>query len=79
VDSCAKTNLASLPNVTVYARSGTESPACLPRDEQTAKKLAIAFKRGDMGNVRSFHRNELADDTCWFAGDGWWLSTAPNG
>jgi protein-L-isoaspartate(D-aspartate) O-methyltransferase len=146
----AKTNLDSLPNVTVYARSGTESPlpacdicyvsagATMPpniwldalrpkgklffpltpdgtggapgaggmllitrtaaekfdarfimpvmfipclgaRDEQTAKKLAIAFKRGDMGNVRSFHRNDRADDTCWFAGNGWWLSTAPNG
>jgi protein-L-isoaspartate(D-aspartate) O-methyltransferase len=53
--------------------------SCLgARDEQTAKKLAVAFKRGDMGNVRSLHRNTLADDTCWCAGEGWWLSTAPN-
>lgn len=146
---CATNNLASLSNVTVYARSGTEAPlpacdvcyvnaaATMPlsvwldalrpggkllfpltpdgpkgtsgagamllitrvaaekfdarfvmavmfipcvgaRDEETAKKLAIAFKRGDMANVRSLHRSNLPDNTCWCAGDGWWLSTAPN-
>lgn len=147
--ACAKNNLASLSNVTVYPHSGAESPlpACdvcyvnagattplnawldalrpkgkllvpltpdgpggapgaggmllitrtaaeefdarfimtvmfIPclgaRDEQTARKLATAFKRGDAASVRSLHRNEPADDTCWCEGDGWWLSTAPN-
>ena len=51
-------------------------PAIGARDDQTAKKLAVAFKRGDMANVRSLRRNEPVDDTCWVAGDGWWLSTA---
>jgi protein-L-isoaspartate(D-aspartate) O-methyltransferase len=145
----AKTNLADFPNVTVYTRSGTESPmpacdicyvnagATMPldawldalrpkgkllfpltpdgpggapapggmllitrtaaenfdarfimpvmftpclgaRDEQTAQTLAAAFKRGDMGNVRSLHRDGIADGSCWCAGDRWWLSTAPN-
>jgi protein-L-isoaspartate(D-aspartate) O-methyltransferase len=145
----AKANLAGLPNVTVYAQSGTESPLppcdvcyvnagatqplsvwldalqpkgkllfpltpdgpggspgvggmllitrtaterfdarfimpvmfipCLgARDEETAKKLALAFKHGDMSKVLSLRRNEPVDSTCWVAGEGWWLSTAPS-
>jgi protein-L-isoaspartate(D-aspartate) O-methyltransferase len=144
----AKANLAGMPNVAVYARSGTESPlpACdvcyvnagatqpldvwldalqpkgkllfpltpdgpdgspgmgamllitrtaterfdarfimpvmfIPclgaRDEKTAKKLALAFKRGDGSKVLSLRRNEPVDGTCWVDGEGWWLSTAP--
>ena len=48
------------------------------RDEETAKKLAEAFTRGDMKNVRSLRRNTPPDNTCWCAGNGWWLSTAEN-
>jgi protein-L-isoaspartate(D-aspartate) O-methyltransferase len=46
------------------------------RDEETAQKLSAAFKRGDSNNVRTLRRNSKPDDTCWCAGDGWWLSTA---
>ena len=46
------------------------------RDEETAQKLSVAFKRGDFRNVRSLRRNSQPDDTCWCAGDGWWLSNA---
>jgi protein-L-isoaspartate(D-aspartate) O-methyltransferase len=46
------------------------------RDEQTARKLSVAFKRGDFRNVRSLRRNSQPDETCWCAGDGWWLSNA---
>jgi hypothetical protein len=46
------------------------------RDDETAKKLAEAFKRGDMKNVRSLRRNSEPDDTNSCAGHGWWLSTA---
>jgi protein-L-isoaspartate(D-aspartate) O-methyltransferase len=53
-------------------------PCAGARDEETAKRLATAFKRGDMSNVRSLHRSDLPDNSCWCAGDGWWLSTAPN-
>jgi protein-L-isoaspartate(D-aspartate) O-methyltransferase len=53
-------------------------PCVGARDEETAKKLAIAFKKGDMSSVRSLHRSNLPNDTCWCAGDGWWLSTVPN-
>ena len=46
------------------------------RDDETAKKLAEAFKRGDMHTVRSLRRKTPPDDTCWCSGDDWWLSTA---
>lgn len=52
------------------------TPCVGARDEETAKKLAEAFKRGDMNNVRSLRRNSSPDATCWCAGNGWWLSTA---
>jgi len=53
-------------------------PCVGARDEETAKRLAIAFKRGDIGNVRSLRRGNPPDNSCWCAGDGWWLSTAAN-
>ena len=46
------------------------------RDEETAQKLSVAFKRGDFRNVRSLRRNSQPDGTCWCAGNGWWLSNA---
>ncbi len=46
------------------------------RDEENAQKLSIAFKHGDFRNVRSLWRNSQPDDTCWCAGNGWWLSNA---
>jgi protein-L-isoaspartate(D-aspartate) O-methyltransferase len=53
-------------------------PCLGARDEKTAKKLALAFYRSDMRKVRSLRRKEPEDATCWCAGEGWWLSTAPN-
>jgi protein-L-isoaspartate(D-aspartate) O-methyltransferase len=53
-------------------------PCMGARDPETAKKLAQAFQRGDMKNVLSLRRNNSPDETCWFSGQGWWLSTAPN-
>ena len=46
------------------------------RDEETAQKLSAAFKRGDLQSVKSLRRNSQPDDSCWCAGDGWWLSKA---
>jgi len=46
------------------------------RDEETAQKLSVAFKRGDLQSVKSLRRNSQPDDTCLCAGDGWWLSKA---
>jgi len=53
-------------------------PCVGARDPETAKKLAVAFQRGDMKNVRSLRRNTSPDETCWCSGQGWWLSTAAN-
>jgi protein-L-isoaspartate(D-aspartate) O-methyltransferase len=53
-------------------------------DEEMGKKLLEAFKSGGLWNlgnkngvwdVRSLRRNIQPDGTCWFAGQGWWLST----
>jgi protein-L-isoaspartate(D-aspartate) O-methyltransferase len=51
-------------------------PCIGARDEATAAKLAEAFRRGDLRNVRSLHRRSTPDATSWCAGEGWWLSTA---
>jgi protein-L-isoaspartate(D-aspartate) O-methyltransferase len=49
------------------------------QDSDAGRRLATAFS--DHGNhrwhqVRSFRLDEPPDDTCWYSGDGWWLSTA---
>jgi protein-L-isoaspartate(D-aspartate) O-methyltransferase len=51
-------------------------PCVGARDSETAKKLAHAFKRGDSGRVRSLRRKTEPDESCWFSGNGWWLSTS---
>ena len=51
-------------------------PCLGARDEETAQKLSAAFKRDDFRNVKSLRRNSQPDDTCWCAGNGWWLSNA---
>lgn len=46
------------------------------RDDETAQRLSEAFRRGDLAAVRSLRRGTPPDASCWFAGAGWWLSTA---
>ncbi|MFT4118411.1 protein-L-isoaspartate O-methyltransferase family protein [Bradyrhizobium sp.] len=46
------------------------------QDEDAARRLTEAFAKG-WEQVRSFRREDAPDETCWFAGDGWWLSTTP--
>lgn len=48
------------------------------RDPDEAERLGDAFSRGGMYSVKSFHRRTPADETSWFIGDGWWLSTRAN-
>jgi hypothetical protein len=39
--------------------------------------LRAAFGSGGEGNVKSLRLAPLEpDETCWLAGNGWWLSTA---
>ncbi len=45
------------------------------QDYSANERLMEAFS-GRWDRVRSFRIDEQIDDTCWFAGDGWWLSTA---
>jgi protein-L-isoaspartate(D-aspartate) O-methyltransferase len=53
--------------------------ACIgARDDETAIRLSEAFKRGNLREVRSLRRNSQPDETSWFSGNGWWLSTSPN-
>jgi protein-L-isoaspartate(D-aspartate) O-methyltransferase len=53
-------------------------PCLGARDEDTAKKLAAAFRRGGVSEVRSLWRRTEPDETCWCSGNGWWLSTVEN-
>ena len=45
------------------------------RNEMTARRLAEAFHNGNWNKVKSLHRNEPEDESCWVAGNSWWLST----
>ena len=45
------------------------------QDPDGAQRLKDAFAR-DWDKVRSLHLDEAPDETCWYAGKDWWLSTA---
>ena len=45
------------------------------QDEDAGRRLTAAFSK-NWDSVRSLHLDGSPDDSCWFAGDGWWLSTA---
>jgi protein-L-isoaspartate(D-aspartate) O-methyltransferase len=48
------------------------------RDQAAEERLKVAFARGDFTAIRSLRRApEEPDETCWLAGEEWWLSTAP--
>lgn len=49
------------------------------QDVEAGRRLKDAFN-GSLSAVRSFRIDDDQDETCWFAGDGWWLSSAaPDG
>ena len=52
-------------------------PCIGARDEVLAFKLADKFNEGTARDVKSLYRGDSTDDTCWFQGEGWWLSTRP--
>jgi protein-L-isoaspartate(D-aspartate) O-methyltransferase len=48
------------------------------RNPAAEERLKAALARGDFTAIRSLRRApEEPDDTCWLAGEGWWISTAP--
>ena len=48
------------------------------RDAEAEARLSTALQRSAFTAIRSLRRApEEPDETCWLAGDGWWLSTSP--
>jgi len=61
-----------------FASRGGVIPCVGGRDPAAEERLKTALARGDFTGIRSLRRApEEPDNTCWLAGDGWWLSTAP--
>jgi protein-L-isoaspartate(D-aspartate) O-methyltransferase len=54
-------------------------PCVGARNEDTDEKLAEAFQRGGIAEVRSLRRHSRPDETCWCAGRDWWLSKSSVG
>jgi protein-L-isoaspartate(D-aspartate) O-methyltransferase len=48
------------------------------RESSEGDKLTEVFALGTWRQVKSLHRNVPPDESSWYAGDGWWLSTRPN-
>jgi protein-L-isoaspartate(D-aspartate) O-methyltransferase len=42
---------------------------------QTGRELTEAFAGGEWSRVQSFRLDEHPDESCWFNGGDWWLST----
>ncbi|HEX3982796.1 MAG TPA: methyltransferase [Acidisoma sp.] len=47
------------------------------QDEAIGRRLAAAFEDGRWDRVKSLRLDNKPDETCWFNGGGWWLSTDP--
>jgi protein-L-isoaspartate(D-aspartate) O-methyltransferase len=45
------------------------------QDSDAGKRLNVAFAEGGTDAVRSFRIDDPINATCWYRGDGWWLST----
>jgi protein-L-isoaspartate(D-aspartate) O-methyltransferase len=50
-------------------------PCIGARIEATGQKLTEGFRNNNWTKVKSLHRNDEPDDSCWCSGPGWWLST----
>ena len=51
-------------------------PCVGTQDDQVRSRLSDAFRRSDVDSIRSLRiEPEAPDETSWFAGRGWWLST----
>jgi len=48
------------------------------RDVEAEARLTAALATADFTAIKSLRRSpQEPDESCWLAGDGWWLSTAP--
>jgi protein-L-isoaspartate(D-aspartate) O-methyltransferase len=50
-------------------------PCVGARSEANERRLTEAFRNSGWNKVKTLHRNNDPDESCWFDGDGWWLST----
>jgi len=58
--------------------SGVSFILCIgASDRESMERLWHAFERGDARSVQSLRRRTVPDKSCWFAGNGWWLSRDP--
>jgi protein-L-isoaspartate(D-aspartate) O-methyltransferase len=53
------------------------TPCIGARDDETGKRLSETFAKENVAAVQSLRYHTAPDETCWFAGRDWWLSTAP--
>lgn len=53
------------------------TPCIGARDDETGERLTKAFEKQDTRTLRSLRYDTQPDETCWFAGPDWWLSTRP--
>ena len=50
-------------------------PCVGARNEATAERLTKAFRGRRWAEVKTLHRNDVRDESCWCWGDRWWLSS----
>mgnify|MGYP000740105063 CR=1 FL=1 len=51
-------------------------PCDARQDTEDSHGLALAFAGGGLRKVQSIRFDDKPDDTCWFRGEDWWLSTS---
>ena len=73
--------LVSRRNSSTYAARHVWPAMFIPcfgaRNAVAAARLSAALARRDVHKIASLVRNDAPNETCWCAGDGWWISTAP--
>lgn len=62
----------------LFVQPATFIPCQGARNREEEEGLIEAFARDDMHRVKSLHLGTTPDDSNWFAGKGWWLSTREN-
>lgn len=50
-------------------------PCAGAQDAKASRALEAAFRKGNWNRVTQMFRDTVPDESCWFAGRGWWLST----
>ncbi|MBV8525448.1 MAG: methyltransferase [Acetobacteraceae bacterium] len=51
-------------------------PCTGAQNEAENRALAAAFSNAGWSRVKSLYRDDSPDESCWYSGNGWWLSYA---